>query len=144
MIDLVLTKNVPFVILSGVGEAFLDQNLRYHCLVFAVFNFGKYKQPCYKRKIWKYDDADNALLNQLVSDFDWSEIKSHDINIYAENITDKILEFYSLFIPNKLVGIRPSSPPCLNNYVWRAICKRKRAHKSSTRLMKMLGEVINV
>ena len=72
--------------------------------------------------------------NQLVSDFDWSEIKSHYINIYVENLTDKILEFCSLSIPNKLVTIRPSAPPWLNNYVRRVIRKRKRAHKRAKRL----------
>ena len=51
LIDLVFTKNTNLVVLSGVGEAFLDQNIRYHCPVYAVFDLEKHKQPCYKRKI---------------------------------------------------------------------------------------------
>ena len=50
LIDLVFTRNTNLVVLSGVGEAFLDQNIRYHCPVYAVFNLEKHKQPCYKRK----------------------------------------------------------------------------------------------
>ena len=52
--------------ITGVGEAFLDQTVRYHCPVFVVFRFSKYKQPCFKRKIWKYESGDYDLLNQLI------------------------------------------------------------------------------
>ena len=134
LIDLIFTKNEPFVIFSGVGEAFLDQNLRYHFLVFSVFSFDKCKQPCFRRRIWKYDEADYVHLNQLIIDFDWSTIKSEDINTYAENFTDKLMEFCSLAIPNKMVTIRPSAPPWLNSHIRRAIRKRKRAHKFAKRL----------
>ena len=53
IIDLFVTRNPDNVIVSGVGEAFLDQNISYHCPVYAVFKFDKPKQHCYKRKIWK-------------------------------------------------------------------------------------------
>ena len=43
--------------------------------------------------MWKYDEADYVRLNQLIIDFDWSTIKSEDINTYAENFTDKLTEF---------------------------------------------------
>ena len=56
--DLVATNNDNCVIYSGVGEAFLDQTVRYHCPVFVVFRFIKYKHPCFKRKIWKYESGD--------------------------------------------------------------------------------------
>ena len=46
-----------------------------------------------------YDNADYARLNQLVSEFDWSEIKSNDINSYALNFTDTILKFCNFTIP---------------------------------------------
>ena len=127
LIDLVFTKNTNLVDLSGVGEAFLDQNIRYHCPVYAVFNLEKkHKQSCYKRKIWMYDHADYARLNQLVSEFDRSEFKSNDINSYVLNFTDTILEFCNMTIPNKLVTIRPSAPPWLNSSVRRAIRKKTR------------------
>ena len=58
LIDLLFTRNPENIIISGVGEAFLDQNLRYHCPTYAVFNFDKPNYQCYKRKIWKYDDGD--------------------------------------------------------------------------------------
>ena len=129
LIDLKVSKTEPFVNFSGVGEAFLDQNLRYHCPVFAVFSFDKCKQLCFRRRIWKYDEADYVRLNQRIIDFDWSTIKSEDTYTYAENFTDKLMEFCSLAIPNKMVTLRPSAPPWLNSRVRSAIRKRKRAHK---------------
>ena len=43
-IDLLLINNSNDVLISGVGEPFLDQNLRYHCPVFCVLNFNNKKQ----------------------------------------------------------------------------------------------------
>ena len=50
IIDLFFTRNTDNVILSGVGEAFLDQNIRYHCPVYAVCKYDKPKKQCYKMK----------------------------------------------------------------------------------------------
>ena len=61
-----ITRNPDNVIFSGVGEAFLDQNIRYHCPVYAVFKYDKPKKQCYKRKIWKYDSGDYDSLNPMI------------------------------------------------------------------------------
>ena len=58
--DLFFTRNPDNVIVSRVGEAFLDQNIRYHCPVYAVFNFDKPKHHCYKRK---YGNMITATIN---------------------------------------------------------------------------------
>ena len=131
--DLIFTLNEPFVIFSGVGEALLGQNL-HHCSDFAVFSFDKYKQRCFRRRTWKYDEADYVRLNQIIIDFDWSIIKSEDIEIYATNITDNFMEYCSLAIPNKMVTISSFAPPRLNTRVRSAIRKRKRSHKFAERL----------
>ena len=41
IIDLLLTSNKNSVLLSGVGEPFLEQEIRYHCPVFCIFVFNK-------------------------------------------------------------------------------------------------------
>ena len=64
-----LLLNISSVILSGVGDAFLDQNIRYYCPIYAIFNFDKCKQ------LWKYDDGNYDLLRQYVRDCDWSSQK---------------------------------------------------------------------
>ena len=42
-IDLLLVSNKYRIIVSGAGDPFLHQDLRYHCPVFGVFNFSKPK-----------------------------------------------------------------------------------------------------
>ena len=108
IIDLFFTRNPDNVIVSGVGEAFLDQNIRYHYPVYAVFKFDKPKHHCYKRKIWKYDNGDYERLKQLIHDFDWQSLKDHNINMYVENFTNKFLELCEMTIPNKFITIRPT------------------------------------
>ena len=132
LIDLLFTRNPE--IISGVGEAFLDQNLRYHCPTYAVFNFDKPKYQCYKRKIWKYDDGDYGQLRQLIQEFNWQSLKNDDINVYAENVTNKILELCELAIPNKTITVRPSDPPWISGHIRRLIRRRKRAHRKAKRL----------
>ena len=39
LIDLILTINRNNILISGVGEPFLEENIRYHCPVFCVLNF---------------------------------------------------------------------------------------------------------
>ena len=81
-INLLLTGNVSSVVLSGVSDAFLDQNIRYHWPIY--LNFDKYKQFCYKITIWK-----NDLLKQYVLiGVTWT---NYNINIYDKDVTSKIL-----------------------------------------------------
>ena len=86
IIDLMLTRNASSL-LCGVGDAFLDQNIRYHCPIYAIFNFDKHKLLCYKRNIWQYDNGNYDLLKQYVNELDWLSLKSDNVNIYAENVT---------------------------------------------------------
>ena len=41
IIDLMFTSNESSILLSGVDDPFLDQNIRYHCPVYFVLNFHK-------------------------------------------------------------------------------------------------------
>ena len=40
-IDLILTSNKNSILLSGVGDPFLEQNIKYHCPFFVFSNFVK-------------------------------------------------------------------------------------------------------
>ena len=91
IIDLLLTRNASSLLLCGVGDAFLDQNIRYHCPIYAIFNFDKHKRICYKRNIWQYENGNYDLLKQYVNEFDWLSLKSDDVNTYAVQSTLKSL-----------------------------------------------------
>ena len=47
IIDLIFTSNKNSILLSGVGEPFLDQHVRYHCPVYFVLNFHKDVAPAF-------------------------------------------------------------------------------------------------
>lgn len=133
LIDLLFTKDPSNILLSGVGEAFLEQNIRYHCPIYVILRYDKHKHECFKRKIWKYDNGNFELLKQYILDFDWHSLIHDDINIYAENFTNKVLELCGKTIPNKMITVRPSDPPWFNSTIRKSIRKRKRAHKRAKR-----------
>ena len=117
-----------------MGDAFLDQNIRYHCPIYAIFNFDKHKQLCYKRNIWQYDNGNYDFLKQYVNKFDWLSLKSDNVNIYAENVTSKILEFCKCTIPHKTITVRPLDPPWINSKIRKIKRKQKRAHKHAKKV----------
>ena len=76
LIDLLLVSNKDRIIVSGVGDPFLHQDLRYHCPVFGVFNFSEPKIKCFKRPVWQYDRGDYELLRHKASSFEWNFFKT--------------------------------------------------------------------
>ena len=121
-IDLLLTNNSNDVLISGVGEPFLDQNIRYHCPVFCVLNFNKQKTNIFKRHIWLFDQGDYQALSNELRNTNWEDA---DINKYTNNITEHIIKSSTKYIPNKVINVRPSDPNWLNTNIKKQIRKRK-------------------
>ena len=133
IIDLIFTSNKNSILLSGVGEPFLDQNVRYHCPVYFVLNFHKNLAPAFYRHIMLFDRGDYQSLSRDIRETDWESLKSNDIDIYASNITNRISELADKHIPNKKVKIRQSDPSWLTNEAKKIIRKRKRLFKKFKR-----------
>ena len=127
-IDLILTSNKNNIILSGVGEPFLEQNVRYHCPIYCVLNFIKPVSPCFKRKIYLFDMGDYQTFSNDLMDTDWNSLKSDDIDTYAENITDRITFLTNKHIPNKMITVRKTDPPWLTNNIKKLLRKKKRLY----------------
>ncbi|MEW8547189.1 MAG: endonuclease/exonuclease/phosphatase family protein, partial [Candidatus Thiodiazotropha sp.] len=128
IIDLFLTANKNNVLLCGVGDPFLDQNVRYHCPIYCVFKFNKVQTPVYTRKIYLYDRGNYQSISDELSETDWNKIKNNDIDIYANNLTEHILDLADKHIPNKTIKIRKSDPSWLTNNIKRLIRKKKRLY----------------
>ena len=127
LIDLMLVSNPNYVILNGVGDPFLGQDLRYHCPIFGVFKFCKPIRRSFTRHIWRYEQENYDLLKEMASSTDWKALHNPDINVYAKRLIDKILELSKDCNPNKIVTIRPSDP-WMTSSIKRYIRKRKRAY----------------
>lgn len=123
LIDVFLTSNSNNVLLSGVGDPFLNQNIRYHCPIFCVFKFVRKFTPVFSRRIWLYDRGNYESFTQDLSDT--NDLKSSDIDTYANNMTDQILKLADKHIPNKNVKVRKTDPCWLNSVIKKLMRKRK-------------------
>ena len=126
-------SNKNRVLLNGVGELFLDQIIRYHCPKYCFYNFDKLITPSLTRHIYLYHLDDYQTLSHELTEADWSSLKDNAIDIYAQNVTDRVLHLVNKHIPNKLVHIRKSEPPWLTNDIKRLMRKRKRLYDKYTR-----------
>ena len=127
IIDLFLTANNNAV-LSGVGEPFLEQNVRYHCPIYCVLNFNKTKTSIYTRKIFLYNRGNYGAFKDDLQRTDWDFLKDGNVDIYASNFTDKILELTNKHIPNKTIKVRQSDPTWLTNEIKQLIRKKNRLY----------------
>ena len=73
-----------------------------------------------------YDRGDYQSFFRDVIDTNWNILKDNDIDIYANNVTNRIIELARKHIPNKNIKVRKSDPPWLNNIIKKLMRKRKR------------------
>ena len=114
------------IFLSGIGDPFLQQNIRYHCPVYCIFNFNKSNSEVFTRNIWLYNKGNYEAISNELYETNWNNLINDDINIYAQNITDQIISVAKRHVPNKNIKVRQSDPPWLNSKIKKMIRKRKR------------------
>ena len=132
-IDIVLVSNKDHLLLSGVGDPFLNQDLRYDCPIYGIFKFSKPKFKTFSRHVWYYERGNFNLLRDKASLFDWESLRDSDINVYADNINTAINSIANECIPNKHIRVTPSDPPWLTAFLKRYMRKRKRAFRKAKR-----------
>ena len=128
IIDLILVSDPRNLLLSGVGDPFLNQDIRYHCPIYAVYKFLKPHAKSIKRHIWMYKNGNYDNLKEKFRNSDWESFAHENIDNYAENITDHIMQLTSECVPNKYVNIRQTDPPWMHNELRKLMRKRKRAY----------------
>ena len=129
IIDLILVNNLRTVELSGVGEPFLMQDIRYQCPTYCVLKFKKHLAKAFSRKIWLFENGDYNAFRQAVSDYDWNTIIKEDVNLYANALTQTLINLSEQYIPNKNVTIRPQDLPWINNNIRKLMRKRNRFYR---------------
>ena len=128
IIDLFFTSNINSIVLSGVGEPILDQNIRYHCPVYCVLNLDKFITPIYTRHVWLYDKGDYMSFSRDLDNTDWNSLRNDDMDTYTNNITEHITKLVNKHIPNKEIKVRKSDPSWLTTNIKRLMRKRKRLY----------------
>ena len=129
IIDLIMVSNINSVDISGIGEPFLMQHVRYHCPTFCIFKFKKHIVKPFSRKIWLYDHGNYDDLRQMISEYNWDSVRNDDVNEYANCFSKTLLSLAEQCIPTKHVTIRPRDLPWINNTIRRLIGKRNRLYK---------------
>ena len=133
MIDILLVNNKNHLILSGVGDPFLNQQLRYHCPIYGIFKFSKTKTRSFTRRIRRYDQGNYDRLREKAAAIDWDALGDNDIDSYAANLHSTITNLASECIPNKIIRIKPSELSWINAKIKQYIRKRKRAYRKARR-----------
>ena len=134
LIDIIMTSKVNTIIASEVCDLFLPSLERYHCPVAVILSFLKFKAQNYKRRIWKYDEADYNKYRQTLIDADLHTLVTNsqeDVNTIAQRINSVIISAAEQSIPNKTVTIRPADQPWMHNEIRKLIRQRKRIHKQA-------------
>ena len=127
-IDLFFVSSPNLVSICGVGEPFLEQNIRYHCPVYCCIKYPKPQHTSFKRKVWKYSQGNFNQLRTYVSSFEWDSCFNSDIDVYSSNLTSALLSMCDDCIPNKIVTIRPTDPPWMHNIIRNHIRRRRRSY----------------
>ncbi|CAC5413808.1 unnamed protein product [Mytilus coruscus] len=133
IIDLVLRNNSNAVDLVHVGQPFLPPNIRYHSPVYGILKFHKPSNTCFKRKIWLYDRGDYDVFRKMLSDVNWNDFieSSNNVDSLVERFSELLIDFASKAIPNKIITVRKTDPPWMNNYIHRTIRKRNRIYNKA-------------
>ena len=85
LLNLILVSNKEHLILHGVGDPFLDLQLRYHCPFYGFCKFFKPRAKAFTRHIWMYNNENFDLLRERASSIDWHALENDDISVYASN-----------------------------------------------------------
>ncbi|CAC5356718.1 unnamed protein product [Mytilus coruscus] len=131
-LDLVIANKRNVIDLVHVGHPFLNANIRYHCPTFGIIKIEKPSQTCFKRRIWLYDSGDLNLFREKLSAVDWENFiidGNNDVDLLVESFTQILLKTAAESIPNKIITVRKTDPPWINNTIRRAIRKRNRMNK---------------
>ena len=76
LVDIIFVSNKDNLMFSGVGDPFLNQEMRYHCPVFGIFKNDKPKKKAFTRHIYSYDKGNFNLLCEKASSFDWNSLQT--------------------------------------------------------------------
>ena len=131
IIDLIFTSTPDSIVECGVGEPFLQQDLRYHCPIYAIIKFEKTTSRSYRRLIWRYNVADFDAFRDHVSSTDWNQIKCADLDKYVDNFISLINNAALRFIPHKSVVVKNSDCSWMTSNIKKRIRQRRRAYRKA-------------
>jgi len=101
-----------------------------HCTVSVDVNFSLPVDEPYYRHVWIYKKGDYESYRKYILNYDWDEcFKTSDVNIACDSWTEALMNIASMFIPNKIVLVRPKDKPWFTSALRLLRRKMNRAFK---------------
>ena len=128
LIDLILVRNSPNILTSGVADTFIPGLPRYHCPIIVLLKFLRPQNKAFKRRIWNYNLADFDKYRHVLTNSNLEEKlqQTTDIDQNTKEVTETIIYAADQAIPNRYVTIRPTEHPWITCHIKNLIRKRKR------------------
>ena len=87
-----------------------------HCTVTALLNAKHKCDPAFSRIIWDYKYMDLPGLKKYLNSTNWDEcFETNDADLASKSWGESFLNAVRMFVPNKVITIRPKDKPWYNN-----------------------------
>ena len=127
-IDLIFTSQPNLLMNSGVHSS-LHPN-RHHQIIHAKFNLKIFHPPPYERVVCHYQDTNNDLIQQSISQFNWERAFSNKgVNKKISIFNETILNIMTNFIPHETKIFNDREPPWINNKVKTMIQEKNKIYQ---------------
>ena len=82
-----------------------------HEVIYGKLNLAALLPPSYKRRVWDYNEANQNLIKESLSNTNWEAIFENSTPDEAvKDLTDIVLSTMSQFIPNNVITINERDP----------------------------------
>ena len=141
LIDLIMTRNSNSVLLSGVLDPFIPDQIRYHCPIILLLKFTRPLLRAYSQNIWNYSRADFDKYRELLMEFHLENAaEQNEIENSMQIVQPAIFEAAEKSIPNKTVIKRQNDHLWISYRIKSLIRKRKRLYKKDKQLRKTFSK----
>ena len=115
-IDLIFTDQPSLVVDSGVHSTVREKC--HHHIKYCKLNLKIVYPPPYECLVWDFKIADKNTIASAINQVDWKFMFfCKDIHQQANIFNKTIINMFSNFIPNKLVGFNDKDPPWMTEKV---------------------------
>ena len=92
-------------------SSFLQPN-SHHQITFSRYNFTVEYLPPYERLVWDYNKAKTESIKQAFMQINWQNLfLNKDVHQQVRTLNDTVINFFSNFVPNKIVSFDDRDPP---------------------------------
>ena len=117
-------------LVSHSGVHALLYNTCHYQIIFAKIDLKIHLPPSYKREILTYSKAEEELIKQGISNFNWIDALSNiNTNKQVDLLTSTLLNIFRNFIPHKTIACKYNDPPWITSKIKTMLRKKNRLYR---------------